>query len=108
MKKYITVKNGSGMELNLPQLDPGYQWKIAVEAGYDDELSWEMSIINSRQETIYSEQLESLGDNEPLTEDIEKVAEKLVQRFAFWFTNQDSDQEETDLSRYRSFVGVYA
>lgn len=108
MKKYVTVQNGSGMELNLPQLDPGYQWKIAAEAGYDDEFSWEMSIVNSRQETVYSEQLEARDINGPLVEDVEDAAEKLAGKFGFYIIDQDSDEEETDLSRYRSFVGVYA
>jgi hypothetical protein len=106
MKKYMTVRNGSGMELNLPQLDPGYQWKVT--APENEWGSWEMSIINSRQETVYSEQLEALGDNEPLVEDIEKVAEKLGQRFAFWFIDQNSDEKDVDLTRYQSVAGTYA
>jgi hypothetical protein len=106
MKKYITVRNGSGKELRLPQLDPGYQWKVSAPENEWD--LWEMSIINSRQETVYSEQLEALDDNEPLVEEIEKVAEKLGQRFAFWFTNQDSDEEDADLARYQSVAGIYS
>lgn len=106
MKKYITVRNGSGMELSLPQLDPGYQWKVTAPENEWDP--WEMSIINSRQEMVYSEPLEALDDNEPLVEDIEKVAEKLGQRFAFWFTDQNSDEEDVDLARYQSVAGTYA
>jgi hypothetical protein len=106
MKKYMAVRNGSGMELNLPQLDPGYQWKVTAPENEWD--SWEMSIINSRQETVYSEQLEALGDNEPLVEDIEKVAEKLGQRFAFWFIDQNSDEKDVDLTHYQSVAGTYA
>jgi hypothetical protein len=106
MKKYMTVRNGSGMELNLPQLDPGYQWKVTAPENEWDP--WEMSIINSRQEEVYSENLEAWGVDGPLVADVEDMAEKLAGRFMFYIIDQDSNEEDAGLAGYHAFAGTYA